>query len=105
MQLDPRPSAPDPRKSAPFRVPKGRGPFPCALAALLLALAPSSARAAWDFAPPTDAFRPNAALDLRSLNETVAGRSGFVKRTPDGADFALGNGRPVRFWAVDEYLQ
>ena len=38
------------------------------------------------------------------MNEKVAGQSGFVKATPDGG-FALGNGKPVRFWAVDEYVQ
>src|SRR4051794_33841214 len=58
----------------------------------------------WAFAPPRDSFSPNALLDLRSLNEKTAGESGFVQRTPEG-DFALGNGKPVRFWAVDEYVQ
>ena len=37
-------------------------------------------------------------LNLRSLNETVAGESGFVYR--DGADLKLGDGTPVRFWGV-----
>ena len=42
-----------------------------------------------------------SALDLRKLlNENVAGQSGFVKRTTDGNGFALGDGSPVRFWAV-----
>lgn len=59
----------------------------------------------WAFAPERDAFSPTAALDLRSLNETRAGESGFVRRTGDGADFELGNGKPVRFWAVNEYVQ
>ncbi|HZT41206.1 MAG TPA: hypothetical protein VFA07_03410 [Chthonomonadaceae bacterium] len=59
----------------------------------------------WAFDPPKDSFGTNALLDLRSLNEKTAGESGFVKRTPDGRDFALGNGQPVRFWAVDEYIQ
>lgn len=49
-------------------------------------------------------FRADALVDLRALNEKVAGESGFVRRTADG-DFALGNGKPVRFWAVDEYVQ
>jgi hypothetical protein len=39
-------------------------------------------------------------LDLRALNEREAGQSGFLKRTPDGNDFALGDGTPVRFWAT-----
>src|SRR5579885_1648608 len=58
----------------------------------------------WAFSPPRDSFSPNALFDLRSLNEKTAGESGFVQRTPDG-DFALGNGKPVRFWAVDEDVQ
>ncbi|HLK55447.1 MAG TPA: hypothetical protein VKU00_02730 [Chthonomonadaceae bacterium] len=58
----------------------------------------------WAFDPARDTFSPNALLDLRSLNEKTAGESGFVQRTADG-DFALGNGKPVRFWAVDEYVQ
>ncbi len=52
---------------------------------------------AWE--PSQDAFAANALLDLRSLNEKVAGESGYVKR--DGARFTLGNGKPVRFWAVN----
>jgi hypothetical protein len=51
------------------------------------------------FEPPPDSFSPDALLDLRSLNEKVAGETGFVRR--DGAGFVLGNGNPVRFWAVN----
>jgi hypothetical protein len=58
----------------------------------------------WAFMPSRDTFSPRALLDLRSLNEKTAGESGFVRRTPDG-DLALGSGAPVRFWAVDEYVQ
>ncbi|HVR83863.1 MAG TPA: hypothetical protein VMU54_06085, partial [Planctomycetota bacterium] len=54
----------------------------------------------WAFEPDEDEFSPKALLDLRSLNERVAGESGFIKSTPSG-DFALGNGAPVRFWAVN----
>jgi hypothetical protein len=54
----------------------------------------------WAFEYKPDAFTPDALLDLRSLNERVAGESGFVRLTPDGNGFALGNGKPVRFWAV-----
>lgn len=58
----------------------------------------------WAFEPPADSFRADALLDLRSLNEKTAGESGFLQKTPDG-DFALGNGKSVRFWAVNEYVQ
>jgi hypothetical protein len=54
----------------------------------------------WAFEPEADLFEARAALDLRSLNEKRAGESGWVRRTPEG-DFVLGNGRPVRFWAVN----
>jgi hypothetical protein len=56
--------------------------------------------ARWDFTPPPDDFAPGARLDLRSLNEKVAGESGFVKMNGNG-DLLLGNGKPARFWAVN----
>ncbi len=57
----------------------------------------------WPFAYPANKpRRPGAKdlLDLRSLNEAVAGQSGFVRRSDDGNDFVLGDGTPARFWAV-----
>ena len=54
----------------------------------------------WSFAHSPDPFTDKAVLDLRYLNEKEAGESGFLKRTPDGNGFALGNGKPVRLWAV-----
>lgn len=54
----------------------------------------------WAFEPGRDDFRADALLDLRSLNEKVAGESGFIKTSTQG-DFLLGNGKPVRFWAVN----
>jgi hypothetical protein len=39
-------------------------------------------------------------IDLRSLNEPVAGQSGFVKLSADGNSFVLGDGSPARFWAA-----
>jgi hypothetical protein len=54
----------------------------------------------WAFEPDEDEYSPKALLDLRGLNEKLAGETGFVQRTP-GGDFALGNGRLVRFWAVN----
>lgn len=52
----------------------------------------------WAFEPECDPFG-DAALNLRGLNEKVAGESGFVRR--QGDRFRLGNGRPVRFWGVN----
>jgi len=55
----------------------------------------------WAFEPAPDRFADDALLDLRGLNEPVAGQSGFVRRSDSGDDFVLGDGRPVRFWAVN----
>ena len=52
---------------------------------------------AWE--PDIDAFSADALIDLRGLNEEVAGRHGYVKAKNNG--FALGTGRPVKFWAVN----
>ena len=40
-------------------------------------------------------------LDLRALNESAAGVSGFVKLAADGNSFVLGSGAPARFWAIN----
>jgi hypothetical protein len=55
----------------------------------------------WAFEPDADSFDAKALLDLRPLNEKKAGESGWITRTPDG-DFALGSGKPVRFWAAND---
>ncbi len=55
----------------------------------------------WAFEPEKDTFDGAALLDLRHLNEAVAGESGFVGLSEDGNDFVLGNGTPARFWAVN----
>jgi hypothetical protein len=51
----------------------------------------------WAFEPDADPFA-DSAIDMRHLNEKVAGESGFVRR--DGANLVLGNGKPVKFWMV-----
>jgi len=58
----------------------------------------------WAFTPPTDRFSSEALLDLRHLNESVAGETGFVKRSANGQDFVRGDGTPIRFWAVNSYI-
>jgi hypothetical protein len=83
--------------TAPF-APKGKGrPGEANTVAGASEIAESGS---WAFHYPADKFEPSALLDLRALNEKAAGESGFVKLTPDGNGFALGNGQPVRFWAV-----
>ena len=54
----------------------------------------------WPFSPPRDTFSAESLLDLRSLNEKVAGETGFVRSNADG-DFVRGDGQALRFWAVN----
>lgn len=52
------------------------------------------------FAPKTDPFRAGSAIDLRDLNEKVAGEHGFIRTRGD--QFILGDtGQSVRFWGVN----
>jgi hypothetical protein len=87
--------------TGPF-TPKGKGKPGEANAAAASSEIPESG--SWAFHYPADKFEPSALLDLRALNEKTAGESGFVRLTPDGNGFALGNGQPVRFWAVGSDL-
>jgi hypothetical protein len=70
--------------------------------AVAFARADDENAARWAFEPSRDEFRADALLDLRSLNEKVAGEHGFVTRSADGNDFLLGDGSPARFWAVSD---
>lgn len=54
----------------------------------------------WDWRPAGPENTPGtSALDLRGLNEAQAGEHGWVVRKGD--KLYLGDGRPVRFWAVN----
>ncbi len=59
----------------------------------------------WPFVHPEDSFKSTALLDLRSLNEDVAGQSGFVHLSYDGSSFVRGDNALIRFWAcgTDEF--
>ncbi len=57
----------------------------------------------WDFKPEADKLDPSAVLDLRFLNEKVAGEHGFIRLSKDGNSFVRGDGRPIRFWGGSEY--
>lgn len=59
----------------------------------------------WAFEPERDPLTDDALVDLRYLNEDVAGATGFVRRSEDGNDFVRGDGRPIRFWGGSEYYQ
>jgi hypothetical protein len=54
---------------------------------------------AWE--PAVDAFTGDAELDLRRLNERVAGEGGRLRADAKTGGFVLGGGEPVRFWAVN----
>ncbi|HOX02493.1 MAG TPA: hypothetical protein P5555_09670 [Candidatus Paceibacterota bacterium] len=60
---------------------------------------------AWEFQPEPDPLSPDALLDLRFLNEKVAGEHGFIRRSADGMDFVRGDGQPIRFWGGSDYNQ
>lgn len=53
------------------------------------------------FLPVIDPLRENAALNLRGLNEMVAGQSGFIHRKGDR--FVRGDGEEIRFWTMTMY--
>lgn len=52
------------------------------------------------FAPKDDPYSPDSAIDLRSLNEDIAGRGGYIA-AKDGQFIHSRTGEPVRFWAVN----
>jgi len=54
----------------------------------------------WRFEPAPDRFSADALLDLRGMNEPVAGAAGFVRSDGQGG-FVRGDGQPLRFWAVN----
>jgi hypothetical protein len=70
------------------------------LALLLLTIA---APDTWAFSPGKDDPKAELLIDLRPLNEKVAGEKGFIKS--DGSTgFAMGDGTPVRFWCVNSFV-
>ena len=53
----------------------------------------------WAFEPEQDEFTPESRFTLRGLNEKRAGEKGPLKTKE--SDITLGDGTPVRFWAVN----
>jgi len=54
----------------------------------------------WAFSLPEDSFNDSALLDLRYLNESQSGETGFVGLSEDRNSFVRGDGQPIRFWIV-----
>lgn len=66
-----------------------------------LAKAGVSTEADWfAFDPSADSFPASSVIDMRYLNEKQAGENGFIKAR-NGQFVHSGNGRAVRFWAVN----
>ena len=63
--------------------------------------AESAKSAMWSFVHTRDTFRTDALLDLRELNEPIAGQTGFVRLSDDRNGLVRGDGIPVRFWGVN----
>ncbi|HBC86585.1 MAG TPA: hypothetical protein DCZ94_06495 [Lentisphaeria bacterium] len=64
-----------------------------------------AATGTWSFEPDTDTFdAKKAMIDLRSLNEKVAGENGYWKVTPDG-DLKNAKGQIVRLWCANTGVQ
>src|SRR5476649_71500 len=72
------------------------------LSILLVATTTAALAQSWPFNYPDDA-KPGSLLDLRGLNEKVAGETGFVRVGPDGRSFVRGDGQAIRFWPVCGY--
>ena len=66
--------------------------------------AESANKAMWSFVHARDSFRANALLDLRELNEPIAGQNGFIRLSDDRNGFVRGDGIPMRFWGVNYSL-
>ncbi|MCL2742192.1 MAG: hypothetical protein FWE70_08860 [Oscillospiraceae bacterium] len=58
----------------------------------------------WGFRYDGDPYKEGTMVDLRHMNERVAGETGFVRLSEDGEGFLLGSGEPVRFWAYNTTL-
>ena len=56
----------------------------------------------WPFPNDRDDFA-SSPIDLRSLNEQVAGEHGFIRLSEDGESFVRGDGEPIRFWSGSNY--
>ncbi len=57
---------------------------------------------AWPFPAKRDSFAETP-IDLRPLNEKVAGEHGFIRMSEDGEGFVRGDGEPIRFWSGSDY--
>jgi len=57
---------------------------------------------AWAMPRARDSFGPSP-IDLRGLNESVAGKHGFIRLSDDGESLVRGDGQSIRFWSGSDY--
>jgi hypothetical protein len=55
----------------------------------------------WDFIYPKESNNKACALNLRYLNEKLAGDHSFIKLSKDCNSFVRGDEEPIRFWPVN----
>ncbi len=81
--------------------------FRLSIAAVFLAVSAAEAGAhqpsSWAFSPSRLPGPGRTLLNLRYLNEKVAGEHGFIRLSKHGRGFVRGDGKPIRFWAVTSY--
>ncbi len=74
----------------------------CLFGVMSLAGFGQSSSNTWEFKYPDDS-RPGSLLNLRSLNEPIAGQTGRIRLSVDRRSFVRGDGAPIRFWPVCAY--
>lgn len=77
----------------------------CLLTVLLILMGTTTCLAeietyAFQFPADSQSESGEVMVDLRYLNESEAGETGFIRRSSDGNGFVRGDGEPIRFWGV-----
>lgn len=89
------------RSCSPFSSLQTLGRILCGALCLWSAAKLHAQAGTWPFVYPEDSFEASAKMDLRFLNEVYAGEHGFIRLSEDGESFVRGDGKPIRFWAVN----
>lgn len=55
----------------------------------------------WTFSYPEHQSSDSSLLNLRFLNENIAGQNGFIRLSKDGNSFVNGKGKEIRFWSCN----
>jgi hypothetical protein len=73
----------------------------CSIFLFLSAKAQVPDKSWWTFSYPTNQSTSSDLLNLRYLNEHLAGENGFIQLSADGNSFAVGKHKAIRFWACN----